>query len=87
MRLELVGNDRPGIVGAVSGVLARHDLSVAELVSTTREAPMAGGQLFEATAQVVVGPDVDLEALRTDLEQLATEIMVDLSVTSGDGSD
>ncbi|PRY57056.1 glycine cleavage system regulatory protein [Knoellia remsis] len=84
VRVEVLGNDRPGIVGAVSGVLAKHGLSVAELESTTRDAPMAGGRLFDATAVVTVPAGADVEALRRDLEQLATEVMVDLSLGPAD---
>lgn len=84
VRVELLGNDRPGIVGAVSGVLAKHGLSVAELESGTRDAPMAGGRLFEATAVATVPADTDLEALQADLEELATEIMVDVSLRTAD---
>lgn len=80
VRLELLGNDRPGIVAAVSGALAGHGLGVADLQTATREAPMAGGLLFEARALVTADSDEALEALRADLEQLATEIMVDLAV-------
>jgi glycine cleavage system regulatory protein len=80
VRLELLGNDRPGIVAAVSGVLARHGVGVADLQTATREAPMAGGVLFEATAVLTAGSDVPLEAVRGDLEELASEILVDLSV-------
>ncbi len=80
VRLELLGNDRPGIVAAVSGVLARHGVGVADLQTATREAPMAGGVLFEATAVLTAGSDVPLEAVRADLEELASEILVDLSV-------
>lgn len=82
LRIELLGNDRPGIVGAVSGVLTKHHLSVAELQSSTRDAPMAGGRLFEAKALVSVPQGADLDALQADLEELATEIMVDLNVSS-----
>ena len=78
--VELLGNDRPGIVGAVSGVLAQHGLSVAELVSTTSDAPMAGGRLFEAIAVATVPAGTDLEAVQGDLERLATEIMVDIDL-------
>lgn len=81
VRVELLGNDRPGIVGAVSGVLAQHGLSVAELVSTTSDAPMAGGRLFEAIAVATVPAGTDLDALQADLERLATEIMVDLTLS------
>ena len=80
VRLELLGNDRPGIVAAVSGVLARHGLGVADLQTATRAAPMAGGLLFEASAVVTVDSDAALEAVRTALEELATEILVDVSV-------
>ena len=87
MRVELLGNDRPGIVGAVSGVLAQHGLSVAELVSTTSDAPMAGGRLFEAIAVATVPAGTDLEAVQGDLERLATEIMVDLTLSPHDDED
>lgn len=80
VRLELLGNDQPGIVAAVSGILARHGVGVADLQTATREAPMAGGLLFEATAVLSADSDASLEAVRADLEELATEILVDLSV-------
>jgi glycine cleavage system regulatory protein len=41
---------------------------------------MAGGLLFEASAVVTVDSDAALEAVRTALEELATEILVDVSV-------
>jgi glycine cleavage system regulatory protein len=80
VRLELLGHDRPGIVAAVSGVLARHGLGVADLQTATRAAPMAGGLLFEASAVVTVDSDAALDAVRTALEELATEILVDVTV-------
>ncbi|HET7762488.1 MAG TPA: ACT domain-containing protein [Phycicoccus sp.] len=78
--VELVGNDHPGIVRAVSGVLAEHGLSVAELETSTRDAPMAGGRLFEARALVTVPADDDLSTLRAALERIASEVLVDLTV-------
>lgn len=84
VRLDLLGNDRPGIVAAVSGVLAEHGLGVADLRTATREAPMAGGLLFEASAIVTVDTDASLEAVRSGLEALASEILVDMSVVELD---
>ncbi|MEO6021323.1 MAG: ACT domain-containing protein [Knoellia sp.] len=84
LRIDLLGNDRPGIVGAVSGVLTKHHLSVADLESWTRDAPMAGGRLFEAKALVSVPTDADLDELRADLEHLASEIQVDLTLGATD---
>ena len=80
-RLELIGNDHPGIVAAVSDVLARHSINVTDLQTTTREAPMSGGVLFEATAIIAVDAEAPLDGLQADLELLAKEILVDLSIT------
>jgi glycine cleavage system regulatory protein len=78
--LDLLGTDRPGIVSDISAVLAAHDVNIETLVSATREAPMAGGLLFEATAELELRPGTDVEALRSALEDLANELMVDLDL-------
>ncbi|HRL49755.1 MAG TPA: ACT domain-containing protein [Propioniciclava sp.] len=77
--LEVLGNDRPGIVKEISRVVARHGLSILELPTDTREAPMTGGRLFEARLTVEVDDPSDLDAVRADLERIAAELMVDLS--------
>jgi glycine cleavage system regulatory protein len=82
LRLELVGADRPGIVHDISRVLAARQVSIEELATTTREAPMAGGLLFEATATLIAGPGVEIEELQAVLEELANELMVDLSLSA-----
>lgn len=78
--LDLVGNDRPGIVREISGVLARHGLSIADMATATREAPMAGGRLFEARVVAPLPQGADVDAVRADLERLADEILVDITV-------
>ena len=78
--LELVGHDRPGILRSISGVLAAHGVNVEELSSERVSAPMGGGTLFQARATVVVPPAVSLGAVRADLEKLATDLMVDLTL-------
>jgi glycine cleavage system regulatory protein len=78
--LELLGADRPGIVHEISRALASHGVSIGDLRTATRDAPMAGGLLFEATVTISAGPDVDLASLRADLEAIASELMVDLTL-------
>lgn len=78
--LELVGQDRPGILRSVSGVLAAHGVNVEELASERVSAPMGGGTLFKATALVSVPAPASLAAVRADLEKIATDLMVDLSL-------
>lgn len=80
LTLDLLGTDRPGIVSDVSAVLAAHGVNIESLATATREAPMAGGLLFEATAELEFATDTDIEALRTALEDLANELMVDLDL-------
>jgi glycine cleavage system regulatory protein len=41
---------------------------------------MSAEQLFEATASLRLPADVDLDALRLALEDIANELMVDLDV-------
>jgi glycine cleavage system regulatory protein len=80
LTLDLVGNDHPGIVRDVSGVLSRHGLSIEEMETESREAPMAGGQLFGAHIVALLPPDADPATVLRELEELATELMVELSV-------
>lgn len=80
LTLDLLGTDRPGIVSDISAVLAAHDVNIESLATATREAPMAGGLLFEATAELELTMETDVEALRAALEDLANELMVDLDL-------
>jgi glycine cleavage system regulatory protein len=78
--LELVGQDRPGIVHDIAEVLARHAVNVQELETTVQSASMSGESLFLAHAKVFIPAEADTEALRSELEALANELMVDLSL-------
>jgi glycine cleavage system regulatory protein len=80
LRIDLVGSDHPGIVRDVSAALARHGLSIETMTTERRDAPMAGGQLFEAHIVVRVPPGGDPGDVRDDLERVASELFVDLTV-------
>ena len=80
--LELVGQDRPGIVHEVTEVLARHAVNVQELETTVQSASMSGESLFLAHARVHIPASADMEKLQEELEDIANELMVDLSLES-----
>jgi glycine cleavage system regulatory protein len=80
--LELTGSDHPGIVHDVTRVLAKLGISIEELTTGTDSASMAGGKLFRATAVIHVPDSVDLDELTSDLEELASDLMVDISLIS-----
>ena len=78
--IELVGHDRPGILRNITSVLAAHGVNVEELSSECVSAPMGGGNLFQARVRVLVPSTVKLEEVRADLEKIATDLMVDLTL-------
>jgi glycine cleavage system regulatory protein len=77
--LEVVGQDRPGIVRQISRVLADHSVNVEELHTECGSAAMSGETVFTARAKVGIPPRCDLAELRQQLEQIAGDIMVDIS--------
>lgn len=82
LELELLGSDHPGIVAEISACLADSDVSIEDLSTDWREAPMAGGLLFEARAVLEAPSSVDTDALQARLEKLADALMVDIRLTS-----
>lgn len=76
--LDLVGNDHPGIIHDITSVLAAHKVSVHDLETVVESASMGGGELFRAKAQLVAPEGADIDALETELEDLANDLMVDI---------
>lgn len=78
--LELIGQDRPGIVHDISEILTRHQVNVHELETECQSASMSGELLFIARARIQVPAGASIELLRRDLEDLANELMVDIKL-------
>jgi glycine cleavage system regulatory protein len=78
--LELVGNDHPGIIRDISRVLAQHQINIEELETGVSGAPMTGEQLFRARARLRLPASVTTDGLRSRLEALAGEWMVDVAL-------
>lgn len=76
--IDLVGQDRPGLLRAITGVLARHQLNVEELDSERTAAPQGGGTLFKANVTISVPSGADLDAIGDDLERIANDLLVDI---------
>lgn len=86
VRLELVGQDRPGIVRDVSRVLADQGVNVEELETECSSAPMSGEPLFRATATLRLPATIDVRDLRRSLESLANDLMVEINLEAGEGA-
>ena len=78
--LDLVGPDQPGILRDITHCLAERGVSVEDMETDIREAPMSGGLMFYAEAQVRVPTGLGGDELRDALEGLAGSLMVDITL-------
>lgn len=78
LKLDLVGQDRPGIVRDISQALAGRGVSIEELTTEYISGSWSGENLFQAAARLRVPRNVALDELRELLEGLANELMVDI---------
>lgn len=82
--MDLVGNDRPGIVRDITRVLTQQGVNLERLVTDVRPAPMSNEPLFHAEAILAVPLTLSLEVLQARLETLADELMVGLELRPED---
>jgi glycine cleavage system regulatory protein len=82
--LDVMGNDRPGIVHEVSRVLADRQVNVEEFLTACVSAPMSGGKLFRATARLRLPAGLSVHQLQQALEQIAHDLMVDIRLHTSD---
>lgn len=86
VRLELVGNDRPGIVHDLSDRLARRGVSIEDLHTEVVSAAMSAGQLFRAKALLAVPGALTNDDLKRELEASAAEMIVDIDFDAQAGA-
>jgi glycine cleavage system regulatory protein len=84
VQLDLIGQDRPGIVRDIARLLAERQVTVDELETGTSSGAFSGETLFKAHARLRVPPQLPTGELRSLLEALANELMVDVTVLEGD---
>jgi len=80
LKLELIGQDRAGIVRDISRVLAAQNVSINEFHTSRSSASFSGEAMFKATALLRLPHGLDEDVLQRALESLANELMVDLEL-------
>ena len=83
LKLDLVGNDRPGIIHSNSSQLARRGISIEKLKTEVVSGAWSGEQMFQMNARLLVPASLDTDELRSGLESLANELMVDITIDDG----
>ena len=82
LRLELVGQDRPGIVREVTAVLAELGVNIEDFATSTENGAWSGERLFRLAARLDIPSGMTSEQVRSALEAISGEIMVDFTFTA-----
>ena len=80
VRLDIVGNDRPGIVAEISRELAAQRVNVEELTTECSSAPMSGESIFRASGRLRLPTELSLDELRQNLERIGHDLFVEVSL-------
>lgn len=76
--LSVYGTDKPGIIYQVAQVLADRRVSITDL--NTKSIQRAGGPLYVMLLEIQIPAGVDLEALRSDLDDLRKNLQVEITL-------
>jgi glycine cleavage system regulatory protein/folate-dependent phosphoribosylglycinamide formyltransferase PurN len=78
--LELVGDDRLGIVSSLTRILAERGISIEHIHTEIVGGAASGKHAFKVAAHLLVPNAISAEALSHELEALANEMMVDIAL-------
>jgi glycine cleavage system regulatory protein len=78
--LEIVGQDRPGIVREITRALAGFGVNVEELETECASAAMSGETMFKARARLSIPESCDTAQVRQQLEKIAADLIVEISL-------
>lgn len=76
--IEVLGQDSPGIINAITNQLTALSVNIEELYSEQRPAPMSSEMLFYAKLNLSIPEGVSSHEVQTALEELPDQLMVDI---------
>ena len=77
-QLDVIGNDRPGIVHETTSALSDHDINVVEMSTDIAPASMSGTMTFNCKATVSISADLDTNAIEGRLAAIANNLGLDI---------
>lgn len=80
LTLELVCQDRPGIVRDVTRILSSDGVNIEELTTHLLSGSFSGEALFRAEVHLTLPATFTIAQLRHNLEQLGNDLMVDIAL-------
>jgi glycine cleavage system regulatory protein len=82
LELNLVAQDRPGIVRDVTQALSQLGANIEAFSSDIESAPFTGETMFRATARICVAESISPDEVQASIEQLPDEIIVDFTAAA-----
>lgn len=79
LRLRITAQDRPGIIRDVARILRERGANIEDLETEVESAPMSDETMFHATLELVCPSTTTVAHVRSALEGLASELMVDVA--------
>jgi glycine cleavage system regulatory protein len=80
IEVEVVGNDRPGIVRELTAAVAIAGGNIEELATNLESAPMSGHPMFRAKGTISIPESVAIANITTAIENLGSDLSVDVTV-------
>lgn len=80
-KFKLEGANEPGLIFKLSDLFRQHSLRIEQLSSETVSAPMGGTTLFVLDGIVECDTPVDEERLHNEVEQLANQLNMDITLS------
>ncbi|RDV28146.1 glycine cleavage system protein R [Alteromonas aestuariivivens] len=78
LAVEVMGNDKPGIVQELTNILNQFNLNIESFDSRCESAPNWGSLMFKARAVIGVPEDFDSQSLQSALESISNDLVVDI---------
>jgi glycine cleavage system regulatory protein len=78
--IDLIGQNRPGIIHELTHVLAEFKANVEDLTSEIVEAPMSGEELFKATINIHLPKSISKLTIKKKIEKIANEFVADIQL-------
>lgn len=79
LNVEVVGNDRPGIVRELTAAIAGAGGNVEELTTGLESAPMSGHPMFRARGVISILENAQEDVLTAAIESLGGDLTVDVT--------
>lgn len=82
LTIEIVGQDRPGIVREVTTALAGLEVNIEDFTTAIEGSAWSGAPLFKGKVKLLIPEDLSTDKVREALEGISGEIMVDFDFAS-----